>query len=56
MTLRVSEVRRNSTSKMTKIKWNGYIENIIEKKEAIKNGYNDALFLNEKGLDRKSVV
>lgn len=50
MTLRVSEVRRNSTSKMTKIKWNGYIENIIEKKEAIKNGYNDALFLNEKGF------
>ena len=50
MTLRISEVRRNSTSKMTKIKWNGYIENIIEKKEAIKNGYNDALFLNEKGF------
>lgn len=50
VTLRTSEVRRNSTSKMTNIKWNGYIENIIEKKEAIKNGYNDALFLNEKGL------
>ena len=50
MTLSISEVRRNSTSKMTKIKWNGYIENMLEKKEAIRNGYNDALFLNEKGF------
>lgn len=50
MTLRISEVRRNSTSKLTKIKWSGYIENILEKKESMKRGYNDALFLNEKGF------
>ena len=50
MTLRISDVRRNSTSRLNKIKWNGYIENILEKKEAIKEGYSDALFLNEKGF------
>lgn len=49
MTLRLSNLRRNSTSRMCRIKWSGYMENIIEKQEAIKSGYNDALFLNEKG-------
>lgn len=47
--LTYSEVRRNTTSKLTYIKSTGYIENILEKEKAIKRGYNDAIFLNERG-------
>ena len=46
--LNISKVKRNSTSKLTYIKSICYIENIIEKELAIKEGFNDCLFLNEK--------
>lgn len=48
--LKICEVRRNSTSKLNNVKWCGYYENILLKDEAIKAGYDDALFLNEKGV------
>lgn len=47
--LKTSSVLRNSTSILPKIKSTNYIENIIEKKKAILEGYNDAVFYNEKG-------
>lgn len=47
--LTLSKVLRNSTSRLCYIKSTGYIENILEKNLAVKNGFNDALFLNEKG-------
>lgn len=47
--LTFSKVRRNSTSNLTYIKSTGYIENLLEKEKAIKKGYNDTIFLNEKG-------
>lgn len=45
--LSVSDVIRNSTSMITYIKTTSYIENIMEKEKAIKNGFDDMLFLNE---------
>ena len=45
-----SEVRRNSTSRLSYIKSTGYIENILEKNKAIDIGMNDVIFLNEKGF------
>ncbi|MGL5646768.1 MAG: aminotransferase class IV [Clostridium sp.] len=45
----VSKVFRNSTSNLNKIKSLNYLENILEREEALKNGYNDCLFINEKG-------
>lgn len=48
--LNVSSVFRNSTSRLTYIKSTCYIENILEKQESMKKGYNDVLFLNEKGF------
>ena len=45
-----SKVIRNSTSRFTYIKSTAYIENIIEKKNAVKRGFNDVIFLNEKGF------
>lgn len=47
--LSFSKVRRNSTSNLTYIKSTGYVENLLEKEKAIKKGYNDTIFLNEKG-------
>lgn len=47
--LTYSTVRRNSTSKLTYIKSTGYIENLLEKEIAMNKGYNDAIFINEKG-------
>lgn len=47
--LKTSSVLRNSTSILPKIKSTNYIENIIEKKKAILDGYDDAVFYNEKG-------
>lgn len=49
-TLRLSKVIRNSTSNLCYIKSINYIENIIEKNNAMENGYNDAIFLNEKEM------
>ncbi|MBU5487855.1 aminotransferase class IV [Clostridium sp. MSJ-8] len=45
--LTVSEVRRNKTSRLTYIKSCCYYENILQKQEAVKKGYNDLIFLNE---------
>ena len=44
-----TKLLRNSTSRLTYIKWIGYFENILEKRKAKELGYTDALFLNEKG-------
>jgi 4-amino-4-deoxychorismate lyase len=49
MTLTISKVRRNSTSRLCYIKSTCYIENLIEKENAKKIGYDDVLFLNENG-------
>ena len=48
--LKISSVRRNSTSRLCYIKSTGYIENILEKSKANEKGFNDSLFLNENGL------
>ncbi|PRR83406.1 aminotransferase class IV [Clostridium vincentii] len=49
MNLNISKVLRNSTSALSYIKSTCYIENILEKAKANKNGADDMLFLNEKG-------
>jgi len=49
MTLTISKVRRNSTSRLCYIKSTCYIENLIEKENAKKMGFDDVIFLNEKG-------
>lgn len=49
MYLTFSKVRRNSTSRLCYIKSTCYVENIIEKENAKKIGYDDVIFLNEKG-------
>lgn len=48
--LKISESIRNSKSKLTYIKSINYLENILEREEALNNGYNEVLFLNEKGF------
>lgn len=47
--LKVSNILRNSTSILPKIKSTNYIENILEKRNASKEGYDDVIFFNEKG-------
>ena len=47
--LKLSKVRRNSTSMLCYIKSINYIENIIEKNKAKEDGFKDVLFLNENG-------
>lgn len=49
MKLAISKVRRNSTSRLCYIKSTCYIENLIEKENAKKLGYDDVLFLNQNG-------
>jgi len=49
MKLTVSKVMKNSTSRLCYIKSTCYIENIIEKENAKKIGYDDVIFLNENG-------
>lgn len=49
ITLTVSKVKRNSTSLLSYIKSTCYIENLIEKENGKKAGYDDVIFLNEKG-------
>jgi 4-amino-4-deoxychorismate lyase len=49
MKLTVSKLSRNSTSRMCYIKSTCYIENLIEKENAKKIGYDDVIFLNENG-------
>lgn len=38
--------RKNQYAKLTYIKSNNYLENLLEKDAAVKNGYNEAIFLN----------
>lgn len=47
--LKISKVLRNSTSIMNKIKSLNYLENILEREKAIEEGFNECLFINEKG-------
>lgn len=47
--LKISKSIRNSKSKLTYIKSINYLENILEREEAIKNGYDEVAFLNENG-------
>lgn len=47
--LKVADVIKNSTSKLTYIKSINYLENLLEREEALKEGYNEVIFLNEKG-------
>lgn len=47
--LKISDVLRNSTSILSKIKSTNYVENILEKRKANKEGYDDVVFFNEKG-------
>ena len=49
MKLIISKVQRNSTSRLCYIKSTCYIENLIEKENAKKIGYDDVVFLNENG-------
>lgn len=48
--LKISKVLRNSTSILSYIKSSCYIENIIEKRKAVKEGFDDVLFFNENGF------
>lgn len=47
--LKVAKTIKNSTSKLTYIKSMNYLENILEREEALEEGYNEVIFLNEKG-------
>lgn len=47
--LKVAKTIKNSTSKLTYIKSMNYLENILEREEALEEGYNESVFLNEKG-------
>ncbi len=47
--LKIAGTIKNSTSKLTYIKSMNYLENILEREEATKEGYNEVIFLNEKG-------
>lgn len=49
VSITLSNVIKNSTSRLTYIKSTCYYENILEKEAAINKGFNDVLFLNEKG-------
>lgn len=48
--LKISKVLRNSTSILPRIKSTNYIENILEKRNGAKEGYDDVIFFNEKGF------
>lgn len=45
----ISEVLRNSTSRIVNFKTLNYLENIIEYELCQRNGYNESIFFNEKG-------
>lgn len=50
MRLVVSGVRRNSTSPLSRIKSNNYLDALVAKQEARDRGADDAVFLNERGF------
>lgn len=47
--LNISNVRKNETSKLNNVKSLNYLENILVKEDAIKNGVFDSILLNSKG-------
>lgn len=47
--LTISNIFRNSTSLIHKIKSLNYLENVLEREKALEKGFNDCLFINEKG-------
>lgn len=47
--VKFSSLIRNSTSKLTYIKSLNYLENLLEHEDIKKQGFNEAIFLNEKG-------
>lgn len=47
--VKFSNVIRNSTSRLTYIKSLNYLENLLEYENIKKEGFNEAIFLNEKG-------
>lgn len=48
--LKFSKVIRSSKSDILKIKSINYLENIIEREKALKEGFNEVIFLNENGF------
>lgn len=48
--LKLANINRNSKSKLTYIKSINYLENILEREEALAKGYDEVLFLNESGF------
>ena len=48
--LKLSQVIRSSKSDILKIKSINYLENIIEREKALKEGFNEVIFFNEKGF------
>ena len=46
----ISKVLRNSTSRIVSFKTLNYLENIIEYELCQRNGFNEAIFVNEKGF------
>lgn len=48
ITAEVSDYRKSSSSPILRIKSFNYLENILARRDAITNGYDEAIFLNEK--------
>ena len=46
--LGVSDIRRNESSPLSKLKTLNYLDNIVAKKISMKHGYDDVIFLNSK--------
>lgn len=47
--LHLSAIRRNEYSPLSQMKTLGYLDNILGRREALKHGFEDCLFLNTKG-------
>lgn len=47
--VKISDLKRNCNSHMVYLKSFNYLENILEREEALKEGYNEVLFLNNYG-------
>ncbi|MCM1990638.1 aminotransferase class IV [Oceanirhabdus seepicola] len=54
--LKLSQVMRNESSHMTYLKSFNYYDNIIEKKKAISEGFDEVIFLNTKGYIAEGAV
>lgn len=48
--IKISSVKRRSDSPLVYYKTLNYLENIIERQQALNQGYNEAVFLNEKSM------